>query len=129
MEIKSTPTIVNKSSAELFNYLDNLQNFSHLMPPSVEKFEVDGESFVFGIKGMPEIRLVIKEKIANSKFVLGAASSKLDFSLATFIDEKSENESEVQVVFQGDLNPMMAMMLKKPLTKFMDGLSQQLAQL
>ncbi|MDA8594953.1 MAG: SRPBCC family protein [Flavobacteriaceae bacterium] len=129
MEIKSKSTQVNKSPEALFEYLDNLQNFKHLMPPSVEKFEVDGESFVFGIKGMPEIRLVIKERIPYSKFVLAAASSKLDFSLATLIERTGVENSEVEVVFQGDINPMMAMMLKKPLTKFMDGLSDQLGKL
>ncbi|MGB0837444.1 MAG: SRPBCC family protein [Flavobacteriaceae bacterium] len=130
MEIKSTPVTVNKSPEELFAYLDNLENFRHLMPESVEKFEVDGDSFVFGIKGMPtEIRLIIKERVPYTKFVLAAASSKLDFSLISLMESIGDQQSKVQVVFDANLNPMMAMMVKKPLTKFMDGLSTQLSLL
>ena len=129
MQIKSNPTSVNKSPEELYNFIDKLENFKHLLPPSVEKFEVDGDSFVFGIKGMPEIRLITKEKSPFSKYVLTAASSKLDFSLSTFIKEIEDNKSEVEVVFDGEMNPMMAMMVKKPLTKFMEGLSTQLSAL
>ena len=51
------------------------------MPESIQKFEVDGDSFIFGLKGMPEIRLVLKEQTEYSNITLGAASSKLDFEL------------------------------------------------
>lgn len=99
------------------------------MPENIQKFEVDGDSFVFGLKGMPEIRLVLKEKIEYSRIVLGAASSKLPFTLAANIEEVSENSSTVRLQFDGDFNPMMTMMIKKPLTKFVDTLTENIALL
>jgi carbon monoxide dehydrogenase subunit G len=129
MNLKSPKTTVNKSAEVLFDYMDNLQNFKHLMPPTVEKFEVDGDSFVFGIKGMPEIRLIVKEKTPFTKYVLTAASSKLDFSLINNIKPIDENSCEVEIEFEADLNPMMAMMLKKPLSNFLNGLSEQLGKI
>jgi len=102
--------------------LGNLENFEQLMPSNTEKFEVDGDSFLFSLKGMPEIRLVINKKVEYSCIELGAASSKLSFSLTSNIVALSEKTAEVQLVFNGEFNPMMAMMIKGPLQKFIDTL-------
>jgi len=129
MNIEGNKVIVNKSQEELFNFLTNLSNFEQLMPESIQKFQVEGESFVFGLKGMPEIRLVLKEKTKFSNITLGAASSKLPFTLSADIDVVDEDRSEAQLTFTGDFNPMMAMMVKKPLTKFIETLTENLARL
>lgn len=126
MNLETQKITVHKSQEELFNFLTNLNNFEQLIPENKEKFEVDGDSFIFGLKGMPEIRLVLKEKNEFDQVVLGAASSKLAFTLTTNIKEVSETSSEVQILFAGDFNPMMAMMIKKPLQKFIDTLSGNL---
>ncbi|MDD3722289.1 MAG: SRPBCC family protein [Lutibacter sp.] len=124
MNLESKKSVVNKSQKEFFEFLTNLQNFEKLMPSTIDKFEVDGESFLFSLKGMPEIRLVIKEKNEFDKVVLSAASSKLNFSLTALIQPISENTCEAQLLFTGDFNPMMAMMVKGPLQKFIDTLSE-----
>ena len=123
MNLESKKSVVNKSQKEFFEYLTNLKNFEHLMPENIDKFEVDGDSFIFSLKGMPEIRLIIKEKSEFNKVVLSAASSKLNFALAALIQPLSENTCETQLLFEGDFNPMMAMMVKGPLQKFIDTLA------
>ncbi|WP_233861417.1 SRPBCC family protein [Tenacibaculum piscium] len=129
MTIEGNKVIVQKSTKEIFDFLLKLENFEQLMPENTQKFEVDGDSFIFGLKGMPEIRLVMKEKTEYSNITLGAASSKLPFTLSSDICEISENESEVVLNFNGDFNPMMAMMVKKPLTKFIDTLTENISKL
>ena len=129
MDIKGNTVTVNKSSKELFDFFTKLENYEQLMPESTEKFEVDGDSFIFGLKGMPEIRLVMKEKTEFSNVTLGAASSKLPFTLASHIEEVTENQSNVTLKFNGDFNPMMAMMVKKPLTKFIETLTENISKL
>lgn len=129
MNIEGNKVIVNKSQKELFHFLTELSNFEQLMPESIQKFEVDGDSFIFGLKGMPEIRLVLKDKTEFSNVTLGAASSKLPFTLAANIAAVDDNRSEAYLNFQGDFNPMMAMMVKKPLTKFIENLTENLAKL
>jgi len=124
MNLESKKSVVNKSQKEFFEFLTNLQNFEKLMPENIDKFEVDGESFLFSLKGMPEIRLVIKEKNEFDKIVLSAASSKLNFSLTALIQPISEKTCETQLLFTGDFNPMMAMMVKGPLQKFIDTLAE-----
>jgi len=129
MNLESTKVTVAKSSKEVFEFLINLQNFEQLMPENTQKFEVDGDSFLFALKGMPEIRLVLKEKTAFSNITLGAASSKLPFTLSGNITEVDDTKSEVQLIFNGDFNPMMAMMVKNPLTKFIEVLAENISKL
>ncbi|MDP2088917.1 MAG: SRPBCC family protein [Flavobacteriaceae bacterium] len=129
MNLESQKKNVNKSSKELFDLLTNVENFKQIMPSSTEKFEADENSFVFALKGMPEIRLVLKEKEPYHKIVLGAASSKLPFTLTAQIDELNDSQSAIQLFFDGNFNPMMAMMLKGPLSKFIDTLSENMDKL
>ncbi len=128
MKLESTTTNVEKSSEEVFNFLSKVENFEKIMPENTEKFEVDGESFLFGLKGMPEIRLVMKEKTPHSSIVLGAASSKFPFTLTADIQEVTAGSSKVQLLFNGEFNPMVAMMVKSPLQKFITTLSDNMAK-
>ena len=130
MYIETPKKRVAKSDKEVYDFLTNFNNFEDLMPDSVAKFELLNEdSFVFALKGMPEIVLKRKEQVPHSKVVLGAASDKLPFSLTIAIDKLSEGESEVQWSFEGEFNAMMAMMVKTPITNFMGTLSDKLSAL
>ena len=129
MNIEGKKVVIAKSSKEAYNFFMTLENFELRMPTSTEKFEVEGDSFLFGLKGMPEIRLVLGNSVEYSKVSLGAASSKLSFTLEANILSVSDSSSEVQLQFDGDFNPMMAMMVKKPLTNFIDTLTENIAKL
>lgn len=121
----NSPTIsISKSPQNVFDFLADIKNFESLMPENTSKFEViDENKFLFALKGMPEIVLKKKEVVPPNKIVLGAAGGKIDFSLIANIIEISENSSEVKLEFTGDFNPMMAMMIKKPINKFIETLA------
>ena len=129
MNLETKTSIINKSQEEFFNFLSDLSNFEQIMPENTDKFEVDGNSFIFSLKGMPEIRLVVKEKQEFNKIILGAASSKLNFSLTANINEVTATTCDVQLLFNGEFNAMMAMMVKKPLQKFIDTLTENASNL
>jgi hypothetical protein len=100
------------------------------MPENIAKFEVLGDDiFNFGLAGMPEIKLKMKEKIPTSKVILAAASDKLPFTLTANINSISENESEVYLNFEGEFNAMIGMMIKAPITKFLETLSSNMSKL
>jgi len=130
MNLESPKVTVQKSAQELFDLLTDVKNFEKLMPDNIAKFEVIGEdAFIFGLKGMPEIKLKMKEKTAPNKIVLGAASDKLPFTLVSNIDSLSAAESTVQLQFEGEFNPMMAMMIKGPISKFIETLATNMTKL
>jgi hypothetical protein len=130
MNLESPKVTVEKSAQYIFDKLTDVPNFEKLMPDSIAKFEITGEdSFIFGLKGMPEIKLKMKEKSAPAKVVLGAASDKLPFTLTANINSVSENSSEVQLAFEGEFNAMMAMMIKGPISKFLETLAANMHKL
>ncbi|MDT0559321.1 SRPBCC family protein [Ichthyenterobacterium sp. W332] len=123
MNLESPKVTLNKSPQEAFDFLSEVKNFEKLMPENISKFEVlDNDKFLFALKGMPEIVLKKKEAIAPNRIVLGAAGGKLDFSLTGNIIETSANTSDVQLTFDGEFNAMMAMMIKGPISKFIETL-------
>ena len=129
MNLESPKVSVAKSAEYLFNALNDVKNFEKLMPENIAKFEViDENCFEFGLKGMPEIKLVKKGGTPNSQVVLGAASSKLPFTLTANLTEANDS-TDVQLVFEGEFNPMMAMMIKGPITKFIETLAENMGKL
>ena len=123
MNLESPKVSLGKSPQEVFDFLSDVKNFEQLMPDNISKFEVLGEDkFLFALKGMPEIVLKKKESNAPNKIVLGAAGGKLDFSLTGDIQKTGDNQSDVKLTFEGDFNPMMAMMIKGPISKFIETL-------
>lgn len=130
MNLESPKVSVEKSAQHLFDSLSDVHNFEKLMPESIAKFEVTGEdAFIFGLKGMPEIKLKMKEKTPPTTVVLGAASDKLPFTLTAKITALSENKSDIQLFFEGEFNAMMAMMVKGPISKFIETLAQNMHKL
>ena len=130
MNLESPKVSLEQSAQYIFDSLSDVRNFEKLMPESIAKFEVIGEdAFIFGLKGMPEIKLKMKEKIAPNTIILGAASDKLPFTLKANIDSISENKSEVQLFFEGEFNAMMAMMIKGPISKFIETLAENMPKL
>jgi carbon monoxide dehydrogenase subunit G len=124
MNLESPKISVNKSPESVFDFLADVKNFESLMPENISKFEVLSEdTFLFALKGMPEIILKKKEVMPPNKIVLGAAGGKIDFSLVGNITKINETSSEVQLEFSGDFNPMMAMMIKGPISKFIETLA------
>lgn len=130
MNLESPKVTVEKSSEYLFNALSEVKNYEKLMPENIAKFEVLGDDiFNFGLKGMPEIKLRMRETTPHSKVILAAASDKLPFTLTANIESLSENNSAVQLTFEGEFNPMMAMMIKGPISKFIETLAANMHKL
>jgi len=130
MNLESPKVTVEKSADYLFQALSDVKSYEKLMPENIAKFEVLGNDiFNFGLKGMPEIKLKMKDKTPNSKVILAAASDKLPFTLTANIDTLSDASSAVQLHFEGEFNPMMAMMIKGPISKFIETLAQNMGKL
>ena len=130
MHIEIAKKTVAKSDKELFEFLSDVKNYEQLMPDTIDTFAVmDENTFRFILKGMPEIYLRIVEQVPHEKIVLAAPSKKLSFDLTISIEALDESSSEFEMDFQGKFNTMMAMMIKRPITNFMETLSTNLSSL
>jgi carbon monoxide dehydrogenase subunit G len=127
MNLQSPTVTLDKSAQQTFDFLCDVKNFENLMPENISKFEVLGDDkFLFALKGMPEIVLKKIDTEAPTKVVLGAAGGKMDFTLTANITELDVTKSDVQLEFAGTFNTMMAMMIKKPISKFIETLTENM---
>lgn len=130
MNLESPKVTVDQSAEYLFNALSDVKNYEKLMPENIAKFEVLGDDiFNFGLKGMPEIKLRLKEGNPHTKVNLAEASDKLPFTLTANLESVSATATAVQLQFEGEFNPMMAMMIKGPISKFIETLAQNMNKL
>jgi len=128
MNIESPFVKISKTPAEFFALMSDLKNMKLVMPESVERFTADDNTFVFGLKGMPDVRLLVDEVREPDLLKFTAASSKLDFTLSTILETR-EDGTYVKYLFDGNFNPMMKMMVERPLTRFIEDLSQSTGNL
>tara|TARA_B100001059_G_scaffold224547_1_gene250762 strand:- start:1522 stop:1920 length:399 start_codon:yes stop_codon:yes gene_type:complete len=129
MNLESPKVVIEKSSQIVFDFLKDVKNFESLMPVNISKFElINDEIFLFALSGMPEITLKKKYLDSPNIIVLGAEGGKLDFSLTAYIKDISKNKSEVYLNFKGDFNPMMTMMIKGPISKFIETLALKISK-
>ncbi|MDY3363212.1 SRPBCC family protein [Riemerella anatipestifer] len=129
MNLEGRKIIVNKSAKQLSEMLKRPEDYKELMPEGLQKFETVADSFKFGLKGMPEIALKIDEVKEGEKVVLKSASSSLDFGLTGMMNAINENQTEVQLLFEGKFNPFIKMMVEKPLQNFINNLTDKIEQL
>jgi hypothetical protein len=68
----------------------------------------------------------MKEKVQTKSF-WQLATNSIYFDCN--IDSVSDSSSEVKLDFEGDFNPMMAMMIKGPIGKFIETLAANMVNL
>ena len=130
MKLVSTISEIKINDNLLFEKLCIIENFKKIMPENVSKFEIlDADTFIFSLKGMPAIKLVIGEKKAPSLITLNSSESKISFSLKAELKKIDDNNCTFSIEFNGDLNPMIQMMVKTPLQSFINDLSANASSL
>ena len=124
------PEIVveNLSAEQLYNKLSDLNNLKEIMPPEIEDFESDTNNCSFKMKGMPKLKLFLSEQTPFSKIRLSATDSPVAFSLNCFITDYRE-KCQARLEVDAELNMMMKMMVEKPITNFLNVLSDKLRTL
>lgn len=121
MNIKSEQLIIDKPVEQIFEFLTDFNNFEKLMPEQVIKWESDEKSCRFTIKDMAEIGMRIENVEANKAiFITSDGKVPFDFNLKVDLDEKAENQTAVQIFFDGKVGAMLAMMAKRPLTNLVN---------
>ena len=100
------------------------------MPEQVTNWESNEDECTFTIAGMATLGMKISEKKPNDLIkVVRHGKAPFDFTLECLINKKSEMNTEVQLAFDADLNPMLKMMAVKPLTNFLNILVGKLKEM
>ena len=125
MELNSPVHTINKSAQEVFSFLSKVSNFESIMPENNKVFKViDENRFAFALQGMPEIVLEITERIESERVTLGSTNPQFPFSLQANL-QAINTGCTLQLSFQGEFNAMISMMIKAPLTHFIESLAEK----
>lgn len=121
MNIKSDLVIVNKPVGKVFDFLTDFNNFEKLMPEQVIKWQSTETSCRFTVKDMAEIGMRI-ENIDHHKAILITSDGKVpfEFMLKVNLGKREEEQTAVQIDFDGKVGAMIAMMAKRPLTNLVN---------
>ena len=123
--IESKKVELSRTTEEVSSYVQDLNNFERLLPKDrVSDFESNGESCSFKINGMAKIGLKVASAEANL-VKLESTDSPFSFTINVHLDSLNEGTSAYQIV-NLDLNPMMKMMVEKPLRNLFDHISDRL---
>ncbi|MFK5855754.1 MAG: SRPBCC family protein [Bacteroidota bacterium] len=115
MIIEGKPATINKDIISVYNFLTDFNNFETLMPDQITNWESDKDSCSFTIQGMASIKLAFDEKIPHTSIKL-VPVGKVPFSFGLNIKLTEQGDNTVaQVEVDANINPMMAMIAKRPL--------------
>jgi carbon monoxide dehydrogenase subunit G len=124
--IESKHVEVAASPSRVKEYASNLDNFKKLLPQDkISDFVSNGESCSFKIKGMATIGLKVMA-VQDKMIQLESTDSPFSFTIDVHLDEKSAEVTEAYQIVKLDLNPMMKMMVERPLRNLFDHIADRL---
>lgn len=118
---------VRAESASVADFLSAPSNLIEILPEDrIDDWSSDGDTCSFKIKGLAGIKLKLGPGSAN-EVVYDSVGGPFDFQLKVALNP-IETKTMVVAKFDADVASMMAMMLKTPLTNFLNSLGTTLQQ-
>ena len=129
MKFTGDPQTINASRKEVYEFLSDFNNFQKLMPEQVTDWNSTSESCSFTIQGMTSLTLVYKlREPYDTVEVEPEGKTPLNFKLMIklFNSEKEMNKTTGIVEIDADLNPMMAMIARRPFENLVNVMAEKL---
>ena len=120
---------VRRSADALKAHLDDFAHFQALFPDSVTYFKVYDEGFTFQLGHLPKVALKREASDDPQRMILSSAGGTVDFRLVADFQALEDDSCQVRLSVEGDFNPMIRMMLEKPLNQLLSDLSGGLSRL
>ena len=125
MRLEGPVTQVARSQQTVYAAVNDVEKYKDYMPSAVSSFATGEDWFSFTIGGMPEIKMVRSVAEPFSRVVF-ATPMGAKISLEVRIEALSDEQSSVQVAIEADVNPMLRMMVERPLRRFLEDLSEKI---
>lgn len=120
---------IQHPASVVYAKLSNFDNFSAVLPADkIKNWESFGDSCRFEVDGVGPVGLKIVDREEN-KTIKYTADGKVPFNFFLWIQlqEKNEGESKLKITLDADLNPMIKLVAKGPLEKFIGVLADGIA--
>ncbi len=121
---------VNASSTKIFEFLSDFNNLEKLMPEKVTNWDSTMTNCSFTIQGMATLNMKQGEMKQDSLVqMVASGKNPFHYDLNNHIKSLNDESCEVQIILNADMNPMLAMMAKKPLENFVNILVDELVKI
>jgi hypothetical protein len=119
---------LSANAETVFAFVTDLRNFERFAPKgTINNWIAEKESCSFSVSMVGIVTVRISEKQQFSKVIYnGDALKKNDFSLILHITDNLMQPAYVRVVLSADLNPVMKMMVSKPIVQFLEMLIKEM---
>ena len=109
-------------------FLSEPSNLYEILPQDrIENWNVNGNQCSFKIKGLADIALKLESATDTQVTYVSTSEKPFSFKLIVLLEE-SPNGATISAKFDADVNSFMGMMLKTPLTNFLNSLGKALNQ-
>ena len=123
---ESDSHVVNASAADIRAFLANMENLEHLLPGErIENVVLSNDSASFKIKGLADINIGLEAESDERIVYKNKISKPFEFTLEVSMSDGGAT-STCQVFFNADVNNFMGMMMKAPITNFLNDLGRNL---
>ncbi len=127
MIIESTHVSVPATNEQVADFLQDAQNLIHLLPQDqISDWNATVDQCSFKVQGGVVISLVESGSEGTSKvFLKSGEKSPFSFQLTVHLEENGQ-ETKGYLVFNGEVNVFLKMMVEKPLTALFNMMSENL---
>jgi len=130
MKITTTTAIISQSPQYVFDFLSDFNNYSELMPPEITDWKAIAEHCTFKKDKFVNIGMQFQSKIPNNQIIIcDYAKNAFPYTLTININEVDATNTSTQMIFEGDPNVFLKLVVEKPLTLFFNNLNQSLSRI
>lgn len=130
MKIESKHVQIAKPASELYAFLQDMNNFKELLPEGkISEWESDMDSCSFKVQGAATIGLQLDGGTPPTHLkMLSTDRAPFPFTLDVHLAEV-EGVTDAFQVFDADINPMLKMMVERPLKNLFDHIADKMASI
>lgn len=112
---------------ETCRFLSDMEKFGTLLPPQVTNWSCDGKECRFTIQGMAEIAL-LQEKVSDEEIIYKSLPPTPVEMTLSFHLTPDDSKTGLIVRLDAALNPMLKMMVSRPLENLVTLMSEAVAR-
>jgi carbon monoxide dehydrogenase subunit G len=122
LKLESRVGKVPRNEDQLFTFLTDFNNFRDLIPSDkVKNWESDKESCRFTVDGIGDAGFHLSEKEPNRSIkIRGEGGEAYRFMLWIQLKQVGEMDTRVKLTMEVDMNPVLALMVRGPIQRFLD---------
>jgi carbon monoxide dehydrogenase subunit G len=120
-------TIINKTPAEVYAFLADLNNHQQLMPENIYNWSSTTDEARFTIQNMAKLALKVSSRSENQEIIiLPSEDAPFPVELKWTVTDAGNGTTQAVHTISAELNMMMKMLASGPLQKLADHETSQL---